>query len=103
MSRFKQIKKLKRRVNFLNKKIKNRVRSKDDESSATVEHKESTSEAYYKYMNQSTLRLLLRYKTIKFTDPLKFNDPMDSTVPELELNVIRLQDTMISAVAKYYP
>ncbi|MEA5182929.1 DUF2971 domain-containing protein [Vibrio parahaemolyticus] len=103
MSRFKQIKKLKRRVNFLNKKIKNRVRSKGDESSATINHKESTPEAYYKYMNQSTLRLLLRNKTIKFTDPLKFNDPMDSTVPELELNVKRLKDTMISVVAQDYP
>ncbi|HAS8425345.1 TPA: DUF2971 domain-containing protein, partial [Vibrio vulnificus] len=103
MSRFKQIKKLKRRVNFLNKKIKNRVRSKGDEGSATINNKESTPEAYYKYMNQSTLRLLLRNKTIKFTDPLKFNDPMDSTVPELELNVKRLKDTMISVVAQDYP
>lgn len=99
MSRVKQIEKLKRRVKFLKKKIKNTVRSKGDKSPTT----ESTPEAYYKYMNQITLRLLLRNKTIKFTNPLKFNDPMDSTVPELALNAKRLKETMISVAEKDYP
>ncbi|EPP5774571.1 DUF2971 domain-containing protein [Vibrio cholerae] len=99
MSRTKQIKKLKRRVNFLNQKIKSMVRNKGGESQTI----ESSPEAYYKYMNQRTLRLLLRNKTIKFTDPLKFNDPMDSTVPELKLDVKRLKDTMINVVAIDYP
>ena len=103
MSRLKQIKKLKKRVIFLNKKIKNIVRSKGDENLPAVNHTESTPEAYYKYMNQNTLRLFLRNKTIKFTDPLKFNDPMDSTVPELELNVKLLKSTMMGEVATVYP
>lgn len=103
MSRIKKLKKLKIRVNFLNKKIKNIVRSKGGENQTTVSHTESTPEAYYKYMNQSTLMLLLRKKTIKFTDPAKFNDPMDSTVPELELNTKLLKDTMISVVARDFP
>ena len=103
MSRTKQIKKLKKRVNFLSQKIKKIVRSKGNENLPAVNHIESTPEAYYKYMNQSTLRLLLRNKTIKFTDPLKFNDPMDSTVPELELNVKRLKNTMKNIVAEDYP
>ncbi|MCG3727509.1 DUF2971 domain-containing protein [Vibrio cincinnatiensis] len=103
MSRFKQTKKLKRRVKFLNKKIENMIRSKGNESSNKVNHEESDPEAYYKYMNQSTLRLLLKNKTIKFTNPLKFNDPMDSTVPDIVLDANRLNEKLISMVKEKYP
>ncbi|ELB2899495.1 DUF2971 domain-containing protein [Vibrio alginolyticus] len=103
MSRFKQIEKLRKRVNFLNKKIKNLVRSKGGGNTTIVEHIEPPPEGYYKYMNQNTLRLLLKNKSIKFTDPLKFNDPMDSTVPELKLDTKRLKGAMINVVAKDFP
>ncbi|MDN3699207.1 DUF2971 domain-containing protein [Vibrio cortegadensis] len=103
MSTFKQVEKLKKRVNFLNKKVKTLVRRKGEKNTTHAGHVENSPENYYKYMNQNTLRLLLKNKSIKFTDPLKFNDPMDSTVPELKLNTKRLKDTMMSVVSKDFP
>lgn len=79
------------------------IRSKGNESSNKVNHEEPDPEAYYKYMNQSTLRLLLRNKTIKFTNPSKFNDPMDSTVPDIVLDTNRLNEKLINIIKKNYP
>lgn len=103
MSRYKQVKKFKIRIGVLKKKIKNLLKQKDNNDKPIKSiNIEVTPEAYYKYMNQRTLLLLLKNKTIKFTDPLKFNDPMDSSIPELKLDINRLIDTILNELTKNY-
>jgi hypothetical protein len=103
VSRYKQVKKFKIRIGFLEKKIKNLLKQKmNNDKIIKSTSIEVTPKAYYKYMNQRTLLLLLKNKTIKFTDPLKFNDPMDSTVPELKLDTHRLKNTMLNEAIKDY-
>ncbi|QUM75536.1 DUF2971 domain-containing protein [Moritella sp. 24] len=91
MSRHKQVKKLKHRIKSLKSKIRVLTRKQIDKHEVI----EPQPSAYYKYMDQRTLLLLLKNKTIKFTDPLKFNDPMDSAVPDIQINGNLLKKAMI--------
>jgi len=102
MTNFKKIRKLKRRVAYLKMKIdkisKGMGHSSWSKSSEVGKKKNSGSPPYYyKYMTAEVLQHLLRDRTIKITNPLKFNDPMDCTFPEIELD-----DNHIKGMANKY-
>ncbi|MEK6306992.1 MAG: DUF2971 domain-containing protein [Pantoea dispersa] len=78
---------LKGRVDTLSKRISGATpldKSIDSITSNKLKLKQPSS--YYKYMKEDVLLHLLKNKTIKITNPLKFNDPMDCTFPEIQID-----------------
>lgn len=90
---------LKKRVNTLSKRINGAMsldKPTDFITSNKVKIKQPSS--YYKYMKENVLLLLLKNKTIKITNPLKFNDPMDCTIPEIHLDKNHIRKLVYSSL-----
>lgn len=99
MTKHKQLKKLKRRIKYLKLRIKNLEKKP---FGITPKPVINNTDAYYKYMTQSVLLLLLKNKTIKVTNPIKFNDPMDSSIPDIKINCSQINKLIISALGDKY-
>ncbi|NBM53214.1 DUF2971 domain-containing protein [Proteus sp. G2669] len=102
MNKQKRIKNLKRKNKYLTLKIKNLIKSNRNDTGVKTEINENPI-AYYKYTSQKVFLLLLKNKTIKITNPLKFNDPMDSTVPTIEVNNDWIKKITNSIIKEQYP
>lgn len=103
MTKFKKIRKLKKRVDFLKMKIDIISRGMGHASWGKLTNKKQNTcspLSYYKYMSQNVLLRILEYKTIKITNPLKFNDPMDCTFPDIELDDAGVRKTVYKYVGK---
>lgn len=61
-------------------------------------NKDEHPAAYYKYTSQAVVKMFIKNKNIKFTNPLQFNDPMDSTIPELAIDEEKVADMLIDFI-----
>lgn len=100
MTKHKKLKKLMRSNKRLKLIIKNLFKSPINTKTKAITNENPT--AYYKYMTQEVLLLLLKNKTIKTTDPLKFNDPMDSSIPEIKINHSFIKSIINQALNEFH-
>jgi hypothetical protein len=103
VSRFKQVKKLRKNNKILKLRINTLKKTGKDYNLANRKEIKAEPQHYYKYINQSTLKIILKNKSIRFTNPLLFNDPMDSTIPRLKLNSEELIDKIKNEIYNEYP
>lgn len=100
MNKNRQLKNLKRKIKNLKIKYKNIIKKSIAITSNSIIDDEPS--AYYKYMNQNTLLLLIKNRTIKITNPIKFNDPMDSSIPNIKINDLYIKKVILDVLNEKY-
>lgn len=103
INKTKQLVKLRRNNKHLKRKINNLIKYRGGIDKKIRSENNEPLTAYYKYTSQKSLLLLLRNKKIKITNPLEFNDPMDSTIPNIDINDQLIKRIIKSGISEEFP